>query len=374
MEARGTSSTKRGFRAANARRSRLTLHVFSERPSIPCSRDQAASGRPDSVTFAKHARASTSSLILRMTGRLPSAARTVIPASLMGHYQLMLVTNSGAPIVVAIDAVPIVPNDLRERATVIASLPFGEVLDVTRATLSARDVFAVDDEPAPTVWYRFTPTETTLVSLDAWTQGPGERRIKVLAAGGTEPLAILANRSDATVRLEAGVTYDFMVALYGAPAPLVFSARRVVTVANDGREHPTVITALPYIDWSAELGIEPAPTTGDPSDPLVGGGWLVTRWYRFTPTADVVVTLAPSDPSATSTTLFVFDSEFGDVNPYAIGREIGDLPLEAGKTYEIMLSFDPEEEDESPGLLIAERPTALAAPGAISITGMTPVS
>lgn len=301
-------------------------------------------------------------------GRVAAVGAFDLALAAGATYQLMLVTNSGAPIVVAIDSAPIVPNDLRERATVIDALPFGEVLYVTRATLSVRDVFGVDDEPAPTVWYRFTPTETTLVALDAWTQGPGERRIKVLAAGGSEPLALLENRNDATVRLEAGVTYDFMVALYGEPAPLVFAARRVATAPNDERAHATVITGLPYADWTSELGGEPRPATADPTDPLVHGQ-LVTRWYRFTPAADVVASLAPSDPQATSAVIFVFDSDFGEANPLAIGPAIDGLAFEAGLTYEIMLAF--EEQEESLGLLVAERPEDVSAAGTLSVTGLT---
>ncbi len=284
-------------------------------------------------------------------------------------YRLMLTSDTATQAILAINAAQPVRNDLRDRATVIDALPFGEIRDVTTATVSFDDAFGEAEEPAPTVWYRFTPRESMWVSLDAWQHGASERLVRVIPAGASGPLTDLFDTGDDAdrVRLEAGVTYEFMVALYGEPAPLIFTARRVSTAPNDERSSPTLITALPFVDWSSSFATE-AVVTGNPSDPLVRGE-AATRWYRYAPTEDVVVSLAPTDLAAIDAVIFVFDSDWGEANPWAIGPALDGLTLEGGRSYEIMLAYNDAEEPL--GLLVAERPADISAAGTLSITGMT---
>ncbi len=84
-------------------------------------------------------------------------------------YYFMVGIIPGPQVTLSVDvAPPPPPNDEFDHATVVETLPFSETLDTRSATPAADDPFGCFFNPGPvsTVWYAFTPTADTRVTVD----------------------------------------------------------------------------------------------------------------------------------------------------------------------------------------------------------------
>ena len=116
------------------------------------------------------------------------------------------------------------PNDTFEQATVIASLPFSQVLDTTQATTDSTDAEALaacDLPPFPpvsvaaTVWYEYTPPadQSLFISTSGSSYSTG---VAVLTGSPGSLSAVTCFQPPASFSLTAGVAYHIVVSDVGA--------------------------------------------------------------------------------------------------------------------------------------------------------------
>ena len=183
-------------------------------------------------------------------------------------------------------------NDAFATATVIAALPFSDVVDIGAATIETGEPpssCSFGNASRRTVWYTFTPTETAL--LLASVTEPFATVIGVYSGGSVDGLAEITCRSpfvprDASFLAQAGTTYHIQVdGMFGQSGVAEVRLEVFPPPPNDLFGNATAIGALPFseaVDLTAagtEVG-EASPSCATPF-----GGVNGSAWYRFTPAA-----------------------------------------------------------------------------------------
>jgi WD40 repeat protein/PKD repeat protein len=212
------------------------------------------------------------------------------------------------------DAVPVwnrvvlSSNDAFASATLIHTLPFDAVVDITQASLESgeRTPSCSFGSSGRTVWYRFTPagTESISASIDAAFPHVLAAYTGNSVADLTEVGCSAAFGSKVTFVATAGTTYYFQVdGLFGFSGPLAFRLEAIPPPPNDDFADAIVIPAVPF---AATVDITSATTEAGErkgSCTIFGGSVGRTAWYAFTPTetgslAASIVT-APTNPVVT---------------------------------------------------------------------------
>ncbi len=186
-------------------------------------------------------------------------------------------------------------NDDFDSATVIIGPSFNEATNTTEAS------FALDD-PSPcgiaarSVWYQYTPTNDTNVTVSANTNWGYYATLGIYT--GTRGSLVEINCGDNNGQIainfsaSAGTTYYFELMSryeYGAPYPPPYPDGGDVTInlaenippPNDNFQNATAITGLPFdanVD-TAYASVE----SGEPSPSCTAWPTERTIWYTFTP-------------------------------------------------------------------------------------------
>jgi PKD repeat protein len=230
-------------------------------------------------------------------------------------------------------------NDNLASATVISSLPFGDVVDNTEATTEP-------DEPQfclfspQTLWYAITPTADAVLRADMGGSSFFDTVITVYQSsgpgfGGLSALRCASFGASVTFSAQAGTTY-FLQAGSGftGGGSLHLNLQAVPPPPNDDIANATLITGLPFdvtVDATAAT-VEP----GEPHDSSCIGPPSATAWYAITPSASG--SLTASSPGFSSLAVYTGSPLSGLVS--AGCRNFGQLltfHVDAGVTYHFQL-------------------------------------
>jgi hypothetical protein len=207
-------------------------------------------------------------------------------------------------------------NDDFDSATVIASLPFSDTVDMTNATLAADDPSnrCIGTEALGSVWYSFTPSVNTPVGLDTF--GTGFLTSIALYTGSRGALTFLDCSSLGSNYLGfqavAGVTYHIMVEddIYYGPGLLQFHAQRGPTVTS------FTINQAASVNTASGVATISGTIACDQNATATVSGTLRQRLTRFTVITGSysLTTLCSPAGSPWSTTVI------GDNGPFGGGR------------------------------------------------------
>jgi hypothetical protein len=220
----------------------------------------------------------------------------------MSRYLTILAGVALAALAIAAPASAAPPaNDTFAGATTISALPFSDTLDPREATTDAVDTEAMTVCGLPytaetSVWYAFTPTSNTDVTLDS--SGSDYWPDINILSGSPGSLNCVSGGSQGGLvfRALAGQTYHMQVFEVGTPGStlqLSVSGQPRLPPANDAFAGATKISALPFSDT---LDTREATTDAVDGEVETTCGYFAeaTVWYAFTPSSDIAVTVDTS--------------------------------------------------------------------------------
>jgi hypothetical protein len=201
-----------------------------------------------------------------------------------------------SPAVVAhtlFDSPPPTPpaNDNLASATVIAAVPFNDVVDITQATSESGEPLPCGGYTPPrTVWYAFTPPERMLLRANMDGSSFWDPVLNLYQTTSATPgfadlgyMDCFAYGNTVQFWVEAGVTYYFQATdMWSGGGSLHFNLEQVLPPANDNFANATPVGGLPFsssVDATTatlEAG-EPVPSCAQWYGPSG------TIWYAFTP-------------------------------------------------------------------------------------------
>jgi hypothetical protein len=232
------------------------------------------------------------------------------------------------------------PNDNFASATVIASLPFSDTVDMSYSTTEANEPQYYCNWVQKTVWYSYTPSEsqavkvtlsgfydTNLVVFQAY--GPGIADLSYINCGSWGSPSLTFNAS-------AGTTYYFQVgSIYGSGGTVQLNVETPPPPANDNFSDAAVISGTDFyqsVDASAATTEPGEPGSGCYSNPQQ------TIWYAYTPPENGVVTTHMWAQYTNDTTLNVLRADNSGIDGLtSVGCTMYDwstqVPVKAGITY-----------------------------------------
>jgi PKD domain len=175
-------------------------------------------------------------------------------------------------------------NDNFANATVVGSLPYGDVVNTTDSTTEGGEpqscIFMNQ-----TVWYSFTPTTTSLVAVD--NAGSGfTTNVNVYRSFGSDITSLgfvgcAISGNSVNFQAEAGATYYFQAGFpYGAVGDLQLNVRETPPPANDDFANATPVGPVPYSD-----SVDATAASIEPNEPVPSCGYGQSSgsvWYAFT--------------------------------------------------------------------------------------------
>ena len=197
-------------------------------------------------------------------------------------------------------------NDNFADATEITNLPLSQSVNLAAATVEAGEPNLCGGNPiiSNTIWYRFTPATSTIVSVDVnspaiaiagYTGASLDSLTHVGCASGGGQFTF-----NLPIGFQAGTTYYLQVGgISGVAGDTTFTFSEAVQTlpdpTNDNFADATEITNLPL---SESVNLAAATVeTGEPS--LCGGNPIIsnTIWYRFTPATSMIVSVDVNSPA-----------------------------------------------------------------------------
>jgi hypothetical protein len=178
-------------------------------------------------------------------------------------------------------------NDDFANATVVASLPFSNVVDVSEATTESGEPLSWSGQ-SRTIWYSFTPTSDVVVRADLngsdyVTAFMSVYRADSAGFGGLTKIAGGSYGPPFTFRLQAGTTYyiqegdDYQ---WGWVSTVGINLQAVNPPPNDNFADAIAFTSVPFSD-SQDL----TAATIESGEPMAcGASFTQSGWYAFTPT------------------------------------------------------------------------------------------
>jgi len=170
-------------------------------------------------------------------------------------------------------------NDAWEGAMEITSLPYSIDQDTTQATIGFDDPWpsCMYNTPYNSVWYKYTPSATTRIQVDASSSGTTYSAFLSIYTR-SEAGFVEVNCSDhtaASITVQAGETYYFLIQAmwYGQYPPPVYggnlhlSVNEISAPANDNFANAQIITEMPF---SAAVDITFATDEGEENEPQSG--------------------------------------------------------------------------------------------------------
>ncbi|HEV2671411.1 MAG TPA: hypothetical protein VGU74_09975, partial [Gemmatimonadales bacterium] len=245
------------------------------------------------------------------------------------------------------------PNDFRDSARFVASLPYFDSTDVTNATIEPGEPSsACHDSIAPptrTDWYLYVSHASGTVQLTAQLFGPAPGILSVyrssadtLIPGGCNP-----NFGPVTFNADSGAAFFFQISdSAGATGPTVFSLQQDTIIpppppppppGNDNFADARVDTVVPYSDTADFTG-----ASREPNEPVTCFFQSRTVWYAFT------------SPTTRAVSIGVQSGFFHGISVYT-GNSLGNLQFRtcgngsfgftavAGVTYFIQVGGDFDE-------------------------------
>ena len=229
---------------------------------------------------------------MRITSRVQHSSRAAV--ALLMTASLLAVTQSPASALV-------VSNDNFANATAIGSLPFTTTQSTDLASTESGEPYGCGVEEA-TLWYRFTPSVDTPVSMDT-VGSTFDTVLNVYTGSGLSNLNLFGCNDDAfedyTSRFswlaQAGVTYYVQIGDWNYRSTvgdtghdLRVNFAQVPEVPGDRLSDATLIETLPYSasHSTSGAGVE----SGEPTSCNTGS----TVWYRLRTRNETAVTLDTS--------------------------------------------------------------------------------
>ena len=195
------------------------------------------------------------------------------------------------------------PNDNRDSATFIPSLPFDDSTDVTNATIEPGEptAFCHDSiaQPTRTVWYVYVSHAPGTAQLTAQLFGPAPGILSAYfdsAGVGLLPVGCNSNFGPVTFNADSGMVFFFQVSdSAGAAGPTVFHLQQDSSGGGGGGNDNFADAELaPGVPFSATAVFDSA--TREPNEPAFCFFQSRTVWYRFTPTETQAVTVGLQAP------------------------------------------------------------------------------
>jgi hypothetical protein len=219
-------------------------------------------------------------------------------------------------------------NDNSENATVIGSLPFNDVVDISEATLQPGEPYNCG--LSKSVWYRFEPSATTVlrVSMDGSTfsdsvvniwQGTDLANLNSVSCASWGSTSTFTASAGQTYYLQAGKYYD---ELYGE---LHLTIEQVLPPDNDDFANAAVVLGLPYYFGQDTTGA--TVQAGEPSPSCAWNPVSNSVWYAFTATGDESLMVGYSE------------SNFSPVVAVYTGSSLDQLTELGCRTYHDRLTF-----------------------------------
>jgi len=255
-------------------------------------------------------------------------------------------------------------NDDFDRATIVDSVPYANVVDLGNATRAADDPNDIPlGAPFPTAWYQFTPVIDMDVSAELLVSDSSALRegLGLFVYSGTRGALTKVAPADfqcldltVTFHAVAGVTYYLMAAdgsFCSQDGQVTLSVRQKAgTAANDDFDNATIIASLPFSN-SFNLA-DATHASDDPTNSLFINEDLAypqggpTVWYRYTPTVDTDI--IADNAGGNFLVIFVYTGARGSLTNVAVNTSssfcaFGPLrPLRlhtfAGVTYYFMVT------------------------------------
>jgi PKD domain len=183
-------------------------------------------------------------------------------------------------------------NDDFANATIISSLPFSDVADITTATTEAGEpTGGCGLVPAQTVWYSITPASNIAVQIDTAGSTFFDSLFFLYQQEGTGLGGLVSSTcpgQSGTFHLQAGTTYYIQAgsAGFSAGGTLHLNVRQIPPPPNDNFANATAISpaALPFSDTQIATSATTEP--GEPVPACAPGQSLPNSWwYSFTVTS-----------------------------------------------------------------------------------------
>ena len=179
-------------------------------------------------------------------------------------------------------------NDYFANATVITSLPFGDTVGITEATIESGEPIDNSGYQGRTVWYSYTPTADAVVRIDP--AAGGTPFLVVYREDGVGLAGLTRIASDhwssamaQTLHVRAGTTYYIQggdrYAVWGFTNMFGLNMSVVLPPPNDNFADAIGFSSVPFSD-SRDLtaaSVEP----GEPT--ACGASFAQSAWYAFTP-------------------------------------------------------------------------------------------
>lgn len=233
-------------------------------------------------------------------------------------------------------------NDNFASAEAITTLPFNSSVDIAYATNEPDEqqfCYFMDK----TVWYSFTPTETTTVRANTQgsavngalniyrASGPGISGLQFLTCSGPTDSSTFSAEANQTYYVQAGSAEVGIIQI---------NLEQIPPVANDDFDNAITVGALPFSDTRDTSTATSA--SDDPVDCHNNG----SVWYQFTPPSDITI-MANTFGSDYDTTLAVFTGSRGalELVPGGCNDDFSGLQSRVvfnaigGTTYYFLLGF-----------------------------------
>jgi PKD domain len=224
-------------------------------------------------------------------------------------------------------------NDDFANATVITSLPFSNVVDISEATTESGEPLSWWGQ-SRTVWYSFTPTSDLVVRADLdgsdfVTAFMSVYRADSAGFGGLTKIAGGSYGPPFTFQLQGGTTYYIQEGddyPWGWVSMVGINLQVVNPPPNDNFADAIAFTSVPFSD-SPDL----TAATIEPGEPMAcGTNFSQSVWYAFTPTTTGGY---GGDPGVDSVNVYTGTS-LGDLTNVACSQWWGlAFHADAGKTY-----------------------------------------
>jgi hypothetical protein len=184
------------------------------------------------------------------------------------------------------------PNDSVAGATTIASIPYS--IEGTNVNASVEPAEAGSDcrDPARTVWYSYTASESNALRATVTPQGDMDPTLALWSASGPTDLecadnSYIGESEVITFSAVAGQTYLFSIDdSYGGT--FTFTLASTAPPPNDSFAGAVVVPGVPYSDTVAAIDafkdLEPGETASSPCPAAA------TLWYAFSPPTAMVLT------------------------------------------------------------------------------------
>jgi hypothetical protein len=234
-------------------------------------------------------------------------------------------------------AKPVRPaNDEFKKATKIATLPFTDSINTSKATSASGD--PTDCGPTNnSVWYVLTVQRAMTVAAGTF---DSSYYANVAVYTGTQGALtqVTCDANEAWFEASAGQTYYVMVTSpFGGGGSLVLNVVGHVLPPNDDFDNATVISIsdLPFSDT-----LDTVAATSAPDDPTRCAGTARSVWYAFTPSTDISVSI-DTLASGYAADIAVYTGQRGQlIGPVACGFREAGFKATAGVTYYIMVTVN----------------------------------